>query len=242
MEFLYEDYEYMLDLLKINNYTICDYTNQNNFEKCAILRHDVDFTLEKALDLARIEKKNEVTSTYFLLISTNFYNISSKESIEIINEIIGLGHDIGLHFDEKKYQINDVNSLEYYINKESLILKEIIGKEILSVSMHRPSKWVLENDINFKNIINTYSSYFFKDFKYISDSRMYWREDVLEIIKNQSFDKLHILTHPFWYSNKEESMKEKLMAFIHSSNAERYNYIKNNFRDVEEVLGLEEIV
>lgn len=107
--------------------------------------------------------------------------------------------------------------------------------------MHRPSKWVLESDLQFEKILNTYSQEFFKNFKYVSDSRMHWREDVMEIIKEENFQRLHILTHPFWYADKDEAMKEKLLHFIKKAEFERYRSLKDNFRDLDEVIEEEEV-
>lgn len=208
MKFLYNQYRSILRLLREKGYSYADYSNYGDFDKSVILRHDVDFSPSKALKMAQIEKDAEVQATYFILLSTEFYNVFSKEVSEIIKQIISLGHNIGLHFDEKKYEVNDKESLEFYINKEKEILEKMLDIEIQAVSMHRPSKWVLENDLQFDNIINTYSQEFFKNFKYLSDSRMNWREPALKIIEEGSFNRLHILTHPFWYSDEDESMKE----------------------------------
>lgn len=176
-----------------------------------------------------------------ILLSTEFYNIFSKKSYKILKEIKDLRHDIGLHFDEKRYEINSLKDLEYWVKKEVSCLESLIDCSIYVVSMHRPSKWILENDIRFERIINSYSKTFFEEFKYLSDSRMYWREDVIRIIENQQYNKLHILTHPFWYSDKEETMKEKLINFINNSKMERYYNIKDNLRNIEEVLKVSEI-
>lgn len=102
--------------------------------------------------------------------------------------------------------------------------------------MHRPSRWILESGIEFENIINSYSKTFFSDFKYLSDSRMHWREDVMDIICEKKFDKLHILTHPFWYSDAAENMKYKVSSFINNANQERYEEMKDNIRDLDEIL------
>ena len=241
MEFLYKQYKNMIGLLREKGYSFADYLNYSNFNKAVILRHDVDFSLEKALEMAEIEKKEEVQSNYFILLSTNFYNIFSKESCDIIKKIQSLGHNIGLHFDEKKYDITDKESMEFYITKEKEIFEEVLDMETQVVSMHRPSKWVLESDLQFEKILNTYSQEFFKNFKYVSDSRMHWREDVMEIIKEENFQRLHILTHPFWYSDKDEAMKEKLLHFIKEAEFERYRSLKDNFRDLDEVIEEEEV-
>ena len=63
MEFIYAAYGDMLDLLKKNKYNFSDYSNYKNYKKCVILRHDVDFNLEKALTLAKYENSNNSKSS-----------------------------------------------------------------------------------------------------------------------------------------------------------------------------------
>lgn len=108
--------------------------------------------------------------------------------------------------------------------------------------MHRPSKWILENDIQFDNIINSYSKEFIFNFKYLSDSRMHWREDVLNIIENENYDRLHILTHPFWYANRKETINKKIIRFMNDAKMDRYGYLKDNIRDIDEIINEGEIL
>ncbi len=228
-------------MLKENGYYFCDYIDYERFQRSVILRHDIDFSLEKALEFAELENYKGIKSTYFVLLSTDFYNVFSKKANGIIKGIIDLGHQIGLHFDEKRYKISNVRELEHWVKREIDILGYAIDKELKVVSMHRPSKWVLENDIQFEGIINSYSKIYMEEFKYLSDSRMHWRENVISIIQSKRYDKLHILAHPFWYLHNEVTMKDKLINFINHSKIERYNSIKDNFRELEKVLGLEEL-
>ena len=242
MEFTYEAYIELISLLKRNNYIFSKYTNFNKINKPVILRHDVDISLEKALDMAKLEFQNGVSSTYFVLLSTNFYNIFSKESNEILFEIMDLGHEVGLHFDEKRYEIKDEEDLEKYIQYEKDVLEKALNKEVNMVSMHRPSKWILENDIHLRTIINTYSTEFLHHFKYISDSRMHWREDIISVIKSNDYDKLHILTHPFWYAENKGDIKNRVKCYINQANKNRYYHLKDNIRNIEEVLRIEEVL
>lgn len=237
MDFTYDAYVELINLLKRKDYQFCNYLNYDQYCKTVIFRHDIDTSLDKALKIAKLEHENNITSTFFVLLSTNLYNIFSKKSNKILKEIMNLGHDIGLHFDEKRYEISNVKDLEYYISKESHILTSTINKEIKVVSMHRPSKWILENDIQFENLINSYSKKFLLDFKYLSDSRMHWREDVLGIIDSGLYDRLHILTHSFWYSNKNETVNKKLMDFIVNARMERYYHLKDNIRNIDEIIS-----
>ena len=235
---------YSSSLLKDYNYCITDYNEYKNYEKCAILRHDVDNSLYDAVKLAKIEYDNNVKSTYFILLSTDFYNIFSKNSRKLINEVISLGHHIGLHFDEVKYDdINNKDSLKKYVYKEIEIMSRELEVDINVVSMHRPSKWVLEENIVFdNNIVNTYGKEFFENFKYVSDSRMHWREDVIGTIKSSNYQKIHILTHAFWYNKENELPKSKFNRFLFNRNMEMYEALKSNVRDLDEFITKKDIM
>lgn len=237
MNFTYKSFIELINLLKVMNYQFTNYKEYKKVNKPVIFRHDIDNSLEKALEIARIEHDNKIKSTYFVLLSTDFYNIFSKKSNAILREIINLGHEIGLHFDEKRYEINSSSDLEHYIKYEKDILQRALNIKINCVSMHRPSKWILDNNIEFDNIINSYSKTFLKEFKYLSDSRMYWREDVINIIKSNKYDKLCILTHPFWYEEYEDDIKGRVGAFIRNANKERYYHMKDNIRNIEEIIS-----
>lgn len=241
MEFTTKAYIELLELLRHNGYNFCLYPESETVKKSVIIRHDVDFTIEKALEMARLEHDLAVKSTYFILLSTNFYNVFSKESFEKIKQLQSLGHEIGLHFDEKRYDIKTIQDMQKHVEMEAEVLGKLINTDIKVVSMHRPSKRVLENDIQFHQLINSYSPKYFKSMKYVSDSRMNWREDPVETIESGKYEKLHILTHPFWYSTKPETMEVKLMKFLKQSIRERYDFMYDNFTALDQVIDRKEI-
>lgn len=236
MEFTYDAYGKLIALLREKGYSFSDYKNYKQHEKVVILRHDVDMDLKKALEMARFENSHGVHSTYYVLISSDFYNAFSKKNVEIINKISELGHDIGLHFDEEKYKgSNDIIS---ELEKEVNLLEAFTGHTIASVSMHRPSQKTLEEGwiIRGGSVINSYSKEFFHDFKYVSDSRCNWREDICGIVNSEKYDRLHILTHPIWYNQKARSTKQVLSDFVKSARTMRYITLDQNFRDLQSVL------
>ena len=123
------------------------------------------------------------------------------------------------------------------ILSEVAILEKIVG-EINAISMHRPSKETLESNISIPGVANSYSKKFFSEFKYISDSRMVWREDPIEVITSGKYDRIQILTHPFWYFETERSMKKIIGDFIACQGAylsDRYNTFNNNFTGLSNV-------
>lgn len=245
-EFTYLWYEYLINQIYENGYNIANYHNYNIIDKPCILRHDIDMDLKKAADFAGVEAKarlgSNVKATYFILLSSDFYNPFSTESLRSIDKILSYGNDIGLHFDEQKYDLQS-NSLtiQDYVEEELELLGRLLGLKIRVVSMHRPSKATLEGNYHFATAINSYSEEYFQCFKYLSDSRMNWRENAFEVIQSKKYDKLHILTHPFWYSKVEENTRSKLLGFINRACTDRYGWVTNNFRDIEEFINLEEV-
>ena len=63
MKFTYDSYRYLLKLLREHGYEICSYHNWRDVSKSVILRHDIDYNLEKAVDIACIENELGVSST-----------------------------------------------------------------------------------------------------------------------------------------------------------------------------------
>jgi hypothetical protein len=245
--FTYSDYRALLSIIKNCGYVIRDYHNYMGVGTPCILRHDIDFDVEKALKMAKLEAAVNVKSTYFVLLNTNFYNVCASDTLKMIKEILALGHEIGLHYDEAHFDIpttdfpRDLDSILEGIRKEIHLLEQIVERPVTTVSMHRPSKFILDADIAIPGVVNSYGSAFLESFKYLSDSRHCWREDVEEAILSGRHEKLHVLTHPFWYTETNETCREKLHRFITEANRRCYRNMSANFKNVEEFIKQEEI-
>ena len=72
----------------------------------------MDFSPERALELATIEHEMGVKSTYFLLMHSPFYNLFEKQNFEMFCKIRELGHDLALHFDFAFYESEDKKYIE----------------------------------------------------------------------------------------------------------------------------------
>lgn len=241
MKFTYEAYEDMLERLIDKGYKFTDYKNWETLEKTVILRHDVDNSLKKAAVLSKIEKDIGESATYFILLSTNFYNVHSRESRGYIDSIIQNGGNIGLHFDEAQYSIRSEDELKEYIYKEADMLSKAINIRVDVVSMHRPSKEFLSADMSFVGLINSYNGTYFRRMKYLSDSRRYWRENVDEIIEKDTYQRLHILTHPFWYGEREMDLKGTLKEAILGASLDYYDNLNDNFRNLNKEIEKAEL-
>lgn len=244
MKFTYDAYENMIYSILDKGYSFSNYTNCFENGKTVILRHDVDYSIEKALRLAELEYKLGVRSTYFVLLTSPFYNLMAKNNLMSLIKIKEWGHEIGLHFDEVNYtkEYYDKNGgITSVVLTEANLLKNITGIDIKTVSMHRPSKETLNADYDLSPLVNSYSSYFFKEFKYLSDSRRHWKEDINKIINFDNYDKIHILTHAFWYNDEEKDLKISLTEFIKDANKDRFNMLNDNITDLNKVVNYNDI-
>ncbi len=241
MNFTLDAYAELLNLIRNNDYDIRDYHNYEDSNKFVILRHDVDFDLRKAAKFAQIEKELNVKSVYFVLVSSDFYNVLSPYNIKCVEDIIACGHEVGLHFDEAKYVDKDIRRIENEIYREADFLGNVIGKKVRTISMHRPSQQILEADLKLNGMVNTYGSVFFKEFKYLSDARMNWRVSPEPVIVSGDYNKIQLLTHPFWYTKHDRTMTEKLKSFVLRASRERYIELGANIRNIEDALPREEL-
>lgn len=246
MNFTYDGYRKMITNLRECGYKIRTYRNWEMEEQCVVLRHDIDNSIEKALRLAEIEKQEGVISTYFVLLTSDFYNVFSKKNKDLLHKIQSYGHNIGLHFDETSHRdITTPDDVVDRIFREAELLGMVLGEEVKEVSMHRPSKMFLDADLRInkedREITNSYSQLYFKEFKFISDSRRRWREPVKEIINNKLYNKLHILTHAIWYNDVEKDLRCSVLEFLKNGSQERYITLSDNITDLSSIIKREEI-
>ena len=213
-EFSSQHYLNVLNSVK-KNYsfgTVSDYLSLKKKKKFIILRHDVDFSLDYALEMAKNEANHGIMSTYFVLLHSFFYNPFDEKNTSNIKRITKLGHEIGLHYDSSFFPKSSKKEIKL-IKKEINMLEEITGKKVVSVAPHIPSETrKIYANLKKANLITAQSPEMLKSVKYISDSGHYWREGCLCQHVNKH-DRLQILTHPIWWVNGHHSRKEILKKF-----------------------------
>jgi len=171
-------------------------------------RHDIDISLKKAVEMADFEAKNGIRSTYYILLSSPYYNALEAENLQRIRTIRELGMNVGLHYDNS-IKIQDANKCSSEIIIQLGMLQHHIGElEDQSVTFHKPLRGVDINEetVELLNQSGIYSPNFDRRFKYISDSGHNWRENPYDVIK--SHDMVHVNTHPEWYNNEEMEMED----------------------------------
>ena len=220
-------------------------------EKFIILRHDVEFSPKRAYDLAVVESKYSIFSTFFFQISNNAYNILSEKNKERIKEIMSMGHKVGLHF--HRQGSNDLEEIKQRIQYESDVMSYILHTKIDRFSFHRPSQLVLENEIRIPGMINAYAPLYFtftkgqtdvdftKGVKYIADSRNQWSylapytspsPDFFEI-----YPKVQILCHPYSWTEKGYETLYNLKSLIEENKEEFVDTLNSETVYVKEYIN-----
>lgn len=179
MKFDYKNYSNILKKIISDRpiYSFQAYQNLSNDDKSkplVILRHDVEVSPGRALKLAKLDNEEGAISTFFFLV-TSCYNIFEKNNTKIINEILSMGHEVGLHYDGSI--INDIDSKIKIFKSQIDLINNHFGIEIKSVSAHLPMR--NNSIIKFPNYIDAYDKKFIQDMKYLSDSNQAFREPII---------------------------------------------------------------
>ena len=170
-----------------------------------VLRHDVDFCLRRSVELAEIEASLGVSSHYYVLVNSKFYNAAHPDSRALIKRLTELGHYVGLHFDSSPYENSsnglDISSCEVAAAElQCNILSEITQRPVTSLSFHRPIKALLGLDRMFAGRLHSYQPKYFNQMEYISDSTGEFRFGApLSNQKVLAGHPLQLLIHPVWW-------------------------------------------
>ena len=195
------------------------------FNKCLIWRHDVEFSPEIALKMAKIEADENVRSNYFFQLHSEYYNVLEKRNSEIVKEIRNCGHFIGLHFDTHYFNINSEDEIEKFLRIDKEYFESLFGIKIKAFSFHNTDKFVLSCKMDsYAGILNVYSEYFKKEFNYCADSTGFWRYELLEdVLKNPALKRLQVLTHDAMWQDEVMSPRQR----IHQTIDKRAKYLKD---------------
>ena len=238
--FSYNEYKNIINLIK-SHLPIIDFSEvTEKTEKFCVLRHDIEFSIDRAYELAKVEKELGVTSTYTVQVRNNTYNALSEKNIELMRKIKDLGHHIGLH---QNPPLMKLEKLANYIMADIQILEHFYGFEVDRFAFHRPKKEYLKNYINLEGKINCYDMRFFQyfdekpdklDVLYLADSNHQWKYGYPLDYDFSEVNKLQILTHPYsWtksggdnYSNYQSLIRERKVELIRSMNTETKTFPK----------------
>jgi hypothetical protein len=167
-----------------------------------ILRHDIDFSLQNAVRMAELDRQANATSTFFVLLTSPYYNPLSFAGAAMVREIASMGHQCGLHYDCTGFELL---SSEQRLNRVDCLaktLEDVTGVPIRAIAQHKPASSPIRQE--FPAYLDAYSVPFFKAIGYISDSRRrFVVPDVREFFR--SHDRAQMLIHPLWWKEVDQT-------------------------------------
>ena len=190
----------------------------------ALWRHDIDFSPQRAHALARMESDRGVIATYYVQPSARFYSIFEPEVSAILRDIIGMGHEIGLHFDPSVYPEGELSPR---LLVEKALLSDIAGSEVKSFSLHNPTTYDASHfsDISIAGMVNATCPIIRERFTYCSDSNGIWRFTPLkEVLEDPAVTSVYILTHPVWWTVDTMMPRDKIKRSIEGRAAAELSY------------------
>ncbi|MBX5449691.1 hypothetical protein [Thermogemmatispora sp.] len=181
-------------------------------EKLLILRHDIDISLKAAWEMARLEHELGFQATYFVMLSSPFYNVLSTESAHLLDQIHAYGHDIALHIDLQDHHGQHLN-----VELEIEILAHFypyVNRQIASV--HSPRTLASIPVEQARPIYRVYHLAQRGDLAYISDSTGRWRYG--HPLQSTAFHEgkaIQLLTHPIWWVAEGATPRQKLESWLY---------------------------
>ena len=234
--FSYDDYREIIRLIKESGRS-ATYREALEKDEFILMRHDVEYSVERAYELSRVEESMDFRSFFFFQWTNNSYNILSRKNRDLLTEMHERGQHIGLHF--ALNGMTDMALIRQRIVQEMRMLSDMLGFPIDTFSIHRPSPEVLAENIKLDGILNAYQDEFFvfdpatgpdsePEVKYLSDANHIWRYGYPDADTIAKHKKIQILCHPFaWtkegYDNKENFrtlLEEKYLELIDSIDRE----------------------
>ncbi len=202
IEFNPPGYQHLLQHIQNNGYSFALFHEltdaQTRDTKRCFMRHDVDVSLDFALQMAKLENSMGIRATYFVMLRSPIYNLLSRSNSLQLEGLRRHGHQIGLHFD-----VGGVNesqhSMEDALRFELDSLGFLIGEKVTAFSMHQPTQAAIARRIAVTGVINTYHPQHLHNIRYLSDSNRDWRgkNPLREITSGEN--SIQILTHPVWW-------------------------------------------
>ena len=240
--FSYEEYREIIRIIKESG-RYCGYKAALERDSFVIMRHDVEYSVERAYELSKVEESMDFTSNFFFQWTNNSYNLLSKKNTDMIRDMHERGQNIGLHF--ALNGMTDIQQIRLQIIKEMDILSDMFGFTVDTFSIHRPSKDVLRENIKLPEILNAYQDEFFTfaedidentpvEVKYMSDANHIWRYGYPDRDNILGNDKVQILVHPFGWTKKGYDNFENYKTLVHEKETELIDSIDRECKDFGE--------
>jgi len=204
MKYNKQNYRQILEKVIARGYKFANYLDIDleSSKKQIILRHDIDYSVGMALEMARIDASYSVRSTFAVLLSSPLYNPLSPANIEAIDEIHTLGHHIALHHlwtlgrPEEEIRLGIVRGMQ--------VMKHFFPYIQPVFVWHNLMQSTLSSQVETSDIVNACGTKVTEKMHYISDSvTRRTPEELLSAVGQYKL--LNMLIHPLiWMGEKDD--------------------------------------
>jgi len=210
-----ETYQSLIKLALKRGYKFKSFLDAGKtFDHSIYLRHDVDYSLRIATELAKINTSLGVQGTFFLLLRSQFYNLLNYTSLNCAQEIQRLGQHVAIHYYlPSTFPVNDDQIADQIQADFEIVKRHLPGIQPV-FSWHNPTPEIFNRspDFNVPGLTSAYGAKFTKDIPYYSDSNM--RHSVAqleEVIGEKHHSALQLLLHPLIWVLGGKNMAEVLI-------------------------------
>jgi hypothetical protein len=187
-----DHYRELLDAARAGGYRFA-FFEQEPRAGDLFLRHDVDLSLEAAVELAEVERELGARATYFLMTESVFYNLASEPGRAALDRLRALGHRIGLHAVWPRAELD---------NRFDRV-----------IAWHNPDPEYMNEPVD--GALNVMQAPWFDRRRYRSDSNQRWRSGCPhEELAEARVDWVQLLVHPEIWVYEGTTMRETMATML----------------------------
>ncbi|MDR0873934.1 MAG: hypothetical protein LBN27_10805 [Prevotellaceae bacterium] len=165
-DFTLKIYKEFLSAILQNGYTVLTF---EDFVSLAtvhypiiVIRHDVDAKPERALEMAKLEYKMGIKSTYYFRIKT--------DQQAVVQQIAAFGHEIGYHYEDLAASKGDLTKAITHFAENLLYLRQFYP--IKTIAMHGSPLSPYHN-------LDLWKTFDYKDYGIIAEPSLFLKEKAI---------------------------------------------------------------
>lgn len=239
-------YADILETLKAEGYTAVSFRECQAAPGQVVIRHDVDLSPETALNVAGVEAQAGMSSVFHFLLTSETYNLMSREGQAILKALRERGARVGLHVDPAAFVGEDSIEHRHMWLRALLDLAQLVLGPVDSYSVHRPARLGWGPTLSPAGLpfaVPPFAADYYDNagLVYRSDSRRQWMNGCMcREIEAFRGAPLQLNTHPEWWTEAQETREGILNAYLaeHVRKADQYLAANLSFyRPAEEPPG-----
>ena len=200
-----ENYRRILETALDLNYCFVNFSEPHSAassQRIIILRHDVDYSVAMAAELAELNASCKVSGTFFVQLRSPIYNLLDAQNLSCLERISNCNQKLGLHYycSQEQLATGDLGDLlardlDICERESGLCFERVIA-------WHNPLAELIKNEaiLDGTGLKSAYAPPFFKDGHYFADSNLRnTSQDFIDVLNAKKVNFLQFLFHPLYW-------------------------------------------